>query len=123
MDKPENGEPVTTCIDVYKENIKYYGSLEKPKLRTVVRGHLQRKYLIGDTWSSTASMRTLKYFLEDAENHKARVHHLGFWGAFLQAKVKLGICEVGQYICGLLSRIFKLFWKSLEITEIYVWND
>ena len=33
-------------------------------------------------------MRTLKYFLEDAEKHKARVHKLYFIGAFLQAKVK-----------------------------------
>ena len=33
-------------------------------------------------------MRTLKYFLEDATKHKARVHQLDFIGAFLQAKVK-----------------------------------
>ena len=33
-------------------------------------------------------MRTLKYFLADAAEHKARVHQLYFIGAFLQAKVK-----------------------------------
>ena len=33
-------------------------------------------------------MRTLKYFLEDAAEHKARVHQLYFIGTFLQAKVK-----------------------------------
>ena len=33
-------------------------------------------------------MRTLKYLLEDAAKHKARVHRLYFIGAFLQAKVK-----------------------------------
>ena len=33
-------------------------------------------------------MRTLKYFLADAEKHRARVHQLDFIGAFLQAKVK-----------------------------------
>ena len=33
-------------------------------------------------------MRTLKYSLADADNHKARVHQLDFIGAFLQAKVK-----------------------------------
>ena len=44
--------------------------------------------MIGDTWSPTASMRTLKYFLADAEKHNARVHQLDFIGAFLQAKVK-----------------------------------
>ena len=33
-------------------------------------------------------MRNLKYFLADTAKHKARVHHLDFIGAFLQAKVK-----------------------------------
>ena len=44
--------------------------------------------MVGDTWSPTASMRTLKYFLADADKHKAIVHQLDFIGAFLQAKVK-----------------------------------
>ena len=44
--------------------------------------------MVGDTWSPTASMRTLKYFLADAAKHKARVHQIDFIGAFLQAKVK-----------------------------------
>ena len=63
------------------------GILDKLKLRTVVRGDLQNKELVGDTWSPTSSMRTLKYFLADAAKHKARVHQLYFIGAFLQAKV------------------------------------
>ena len=33
-------------------------------------------------------MRNLKFFLEYAANHKARVHQLYFIGAFLQAKAK-----------------------------------
>ena len=44
--------------------------------------------MIGDTWSPTASMRSLKYFLVGASKHKARVHQLDFIGAFLQANVK-----------------------------------
>ena len=44
--------------------------------------------MVGDTWSPTASMRTLNYFLADASKHKARVYQLYFIGAFLQAKVK-----------------------------------
>ena len=44
--------------------------------------------MVGDTWSLTAYMRTLKYFLEDAAKHKTRVHQLAFIGVFLQAKVK-----------------------------------
>ena len=44
--------------------------------------------MIGDTWSPTASMRTLEYFLVDAAKHKAIVYQLDFIGAFLQANVK-----------------------------------
>ena len=81
------GELVTPCMDVYKENIQYDGSLDKLKLIIVVRRDLQNKKMVGDTWSPTASMRSLKYFLADAAKHKARVHQLYFIGAFLQAKV------------------------------------
>ena len=72
---------------VYKEKIKSDRSLDKLKLRIVVRGDLNNKSLVGDNWSPTASMRTLKYFLADAAKHKARVHKLYFIGSFLQAKV------------------------------------
>ena len=44
--------------------------------------------MVRDTWSPTASLRTLKYFLADAAKHKAIVNLLYFIGAFLQAKVK-----------------------------------
>ena len=37
------GEPVTPCIDVYKAKIQSDGSLDKLKLRIVVRGDLQNK--------------------------------------------------------------------------------
>ena len=86
-DKKE-GEPVTPCMDVYKDKIQSDGSLDKLNLRIVVRGDLQNKEMVGDTWSPTASMRTLKYFLAYADKHRARVHQLDFIGAFLQAKVK-----------------------------------
>ena len=81
-------DAVTPCMDVYKAKIKSDGSLNKLKLRILVRRDLQNKEMIGDTWSPTASMRTLKYFLVDAEKHKARFHQLDFIGAFLQANVK-----------------------------------
>ena len=81
-------EPVTPYMDVYKAKIRSGGSLEKLKLRILVIGDLQNKEMVGNTWLPTASMRTLKYFLEDAAKHKARVHQLDFIGAFLQAKVK-----------------------------------
>ena len=82
------GEPVTPCMDVYKAKIQSGGSLDKLKLKILVRGDLQNKEMVGDTWSPTAFVRTLKYFLSDSAKHKARVHQLDFIGAFLQAKVK-----------------------------------
>ena len=88
IEDPKDGEPVTPCMDVYKAKIQSDGSLDKINLRIVVRGNFQNKEMIGDTWSPTASMRTLKYFLADAAKHKARVHQLDFIGAFLQANVK-----------------------------------
>ena len=82
------GEPVTPCRDVYMEKIQSDGSLDKLKLSIVVRGDLHNKEMVGDTWSSTASMRTLKYFLADATKHKARIHQYDFIESFLQAKVE-----------------------------------
>ena len=51
----------------------------------MVRGYQENKELVGDTWSPTVSMRTLKYFLADTANHKARVQKLDFIGALFQA--------------------------------------
>ena len=63
------------------------GSLDRLKLRIVVRGDLQNKEMVGNTWSPKASMSTLKYFISDAPKHKAIFHQLYFNGAFFQAKV------------------------------------
>ena len=57
-------------MDVYKAKIQPDGNLDKLQLVIVVRGDLQNKDMIGDTWSPTASIRTLKYFLADASNMK-----------------------------------------------------
>ena len=70
-------------MDMYKAKIQSDGSLDKLKLRIVVRGYFQNKEMVGDTWSTTASMRTLKYFLADVAKHKARFHQLYFIGVFL----------------------------------------
>ena len=69
-------------MDVYESKIQSDGSIDKLNLRIVVRGDFQNKEMVGDFWSPTASMRTLKYFLVDAAKHKARVHQLDFIGAF-----------------------------------------
>ena len=88
VEDPEKVEPVTPCMDVCTAKNQSDGSLDKLKLRIVVRGDLQNKEMVGDTWSPTASMRTLKYFLADAATHKARVYQLYFIGVFLQVNVK-----------------------------------
>ena len=88
MDEPEKGELVTPCMDVNKAKVQYDRSLDKLKLKIVVRGDLKNKDLIGDTWSPTSSMRTLKYLLADFVKHKVKVHQLNFIGAFLQEKFK-----------------------------------
>ena len=80
VEDSKKGEPVTSCIDVYKAKNQSGGSLGKLKLRFVVRGDLHNKELVGYTWSPTSSMRALKYFLGDAAKHKARVHQLDFIG-------------------------------------------
>ena len=54
----------------------------------VVRGDMQNKYSIGDIWSQTSSMRTLKYLLADAVKHNSRLHKLDVIGEFVQAKIK-----------------------------------
>ena len=76
---------MTPCMDVYKEKIQSDGSLEKLKLIFLVRGDPHNKDLIGYTWSLTALMRTLKYFLSDAVKDKEILHQLDFIGAFLKA--------------------------------------
>ena len=63
-------ESVTPCMDAYKANIQSDGSLDKLKLIILVIGDLQNKEMVGDNWSPTASMRTLKHFLADAAKHK-----------------------------------------------------
>ena len=65
-------------MDGYQVKNQSDESLDKLKLRIVVRGYLQNKELVGYTWSPTASMRNIKYFLTDAAKHKARVYQLYF---------------------------------------------
>ena len=43
VEEPEKGEPVAPCMDVYKAKIQSDGSLDKIKLRILVRGYLQNK--------------------------------------------------------------------------------
>ena len=74
VEDQNEGEPVTPCMHVYKASIQSDGSLEKLNLRILVKGDLQNKKMVGDNWSPTSSMSTLKYFLADAAKHKERVH-------------------------------------------------
>ena len=98
-------------MDVYKAKIQSDGSLDKLKLIIVVRGDLQNKEMVGDTWSPASSMRTMKYFLTDAAKHEVRVHKLDFIGAFLQAKVKNRV--LSSWILG-IHIIFQNMQSTLE---------
>ena len=51
---------MTPFMYVYKARIHFDGSTDKLKLIIVVRGDLQNKDLIRDTWSAIASMKTLR---------------------------------------------------------------
>ena len=124
IEDPKDGEPVTPCMDVYKAKIQSDGSLDNLKLRIVVRGDFQSKEMVGDTWSPTASMRTLKYFLADAAKHKAIFQQLHFIGAFLQAKVKNRVFIIlNMRYAAYFPEYSHILWKSLEIVEIHVWDD
>ena len=104
VQEKEKCETVTPCMDVYKAKIQSDGSLDKLKLRIVVRGDLYNKELVWDTWSPTASMSTLKYFLSDAVKHRTRLNQLGFIRAFLQAKFKNRIfVKLDSRYCRLFS--------------------
>ena len=59
VQEPDKGEILTPSMDVYKAKIQSDGSLDKLKLRIVVRGDLKNKELVGDTWLPTASMSNL----------------------------------------------------------------
>ena len=124
VEDTNKGEPVTTCMDVYKAKIQAIGILDKIKLRIVVRGDLYNKELVGDTWSPTAYMRTLKYFLGDATKHKARVHQVYFIGAFLQANLNRKVyLKLDSKKTRLASKIFRVLWKSLEIIEVPIRHE
>ena len=49
FEDPDKDEPVTPCINVYKDKIQSYGSLDKVKLRIVIRGDLHNMELVGYT--------------------------------------------------------------------------
>ena len=70
IEDQNEGEPVTPFIYVYKAKIQSDGSLGTLKLRIVVRGDLQNKEMVGDTWSPTSSMRTLIIYQQIRPNIK-----------------------------------------------------
>ena len=65
IEDQNEGEPVTTYMDVYKAKIQSDGSLDRLRLRIIVIGDLHNKEKVGDTWSPTASMITMKYLWAD----------------------------------------------------------
>ena len=88
IEDQNEGAPVTTCMDVYKAKIQSDGSLDKLKLRIVVRGDLQNEELVGDTWSPTASMRNLKYFFGICNQTQSKSSSNRFHWSILASKSK-----------------------------------
>ena len=112
MDDIYNGEPVTPFMGVYKEKIQYDRSLDKLKLRIVVRGDLHNKETIGDTWYPIAPTRNLKFFLADDIKHKAIVYQLDFIGSFLQANVKHRVFVKLESSYGEYFQEYGSFWED-----------
>ena len=79
---------MTPCIDVYKSKTQSDRSLDKLKLRILVRGDLHSKEIIGYNWDPTASTSNLNFFLAYASNNKKRLQQLYSIGEFLQSNVK-----------------------------------
>ena len=105
-------------MDVYKAKIQSDGSLDKLKLIILVRGDLQNKEMVGDTWSTTAFVRNLKYFLADAAKHKARGHQLDFIGALLQAKVKNRVfVKLDMRYADYFPEYVKYFGRALKLLK------
>ena len=118
IEDPKDGEPVTPCMDVYKAKIQSDASLDKTKLRIVVRGDFQNKEMAGETWSPTASMRALKCLLADASKHKARVHQLDFIGAFLQAIFKNRVfVKLDMRYADYFPEYAQYFGRALELLK------
>ena len=68
-------------------------------------------------------MRNLKYFLEDTEKHKARVHQIYFIGAFLQAKVKNRVfVKLDMRYADYFPEYAQYLGKGLNFFEIHVWD-
>ncbi len=98
----QEGETCTPIMETFKVKIRSGGTLDKLKTRLVVRGDLQSKSLDEDTWSPTASFRSLKMFLAHASRLKVRDKQLDFIGAFLQANVRARIFVQIPKIFGIL---------------------
>ena len=119
-------------MDVYKAKVQSDEIIDKLKWRIVVREDLQNKEMVGDTWSPTASMKNLKYFLADAAKHKARFHLLDFIVAFLQAKVKNRVFvkldirytyyfpEYSKYFGGSLRLLKSMYGMTITMSDVNI---
>ena len=80
--------------------------------------------MFGDTWSPTAYIRTLKYFLADAAKNKERVHQLDFIGAFLQSKVNNRVfVKLDMRYADYFPEYAQYFGRALKFVEVHVWDD
>ena len=70
---------------VCKTQLNIYGGLDKLKARICLRGDMQIKddFI---SWSPTASIRLLKYFIADAAQNASKIYQLAFIQTFIQSK-------------------------------------
>ena len=66
------------------------GTLEKLKVRIVVRGDIQKAIVDEDPWSGTVASRTMKSFLATVAKLKKMVKQIDFISAFLQRNARGG---------------------------------
>ena len=76
LEDPGPDERVYPIMEVNRAKIDSEGMLEKLKTRLVVRGDIMRKHITEDSWSPTAAIRDLKFFLADAARSKAVIWQL-----------------------------------------------
>ncbi|MGH7973945.1 MAG: reverse transcriptase domain-containing protein [bacterium] len=133
LQDPKADEKVTPCMDTYRAKLKSDGTLDKQKVRIVVRGDLQKQQSKEDTWSPTASVKLLKMFLAHAARMKCRVKQLDFIGALFQANVRERIFvklpakygelfpEYSQY-CGRPLRLAKSMYGMIHSGRFW-WEE
>ena len=116
---PPKGTKIIPVMEDLRVKILEDGSLDKLKVRIVVRGDIQRRFQDSvNNWSPTASHRSFKLFLANATKYKCRIKQLDFVGAYLQAKMQsdVWIC-IPKYYATLFSEYKEYFGRPIKLEK------